>query len=787
MHRFRTIAILATLALATAGCSDDDSAGSGGAGVKIVRTTYGIPHVTADDYYGLGLGYGYAYAQDNYCVLMKEVVRANGQSALLLGDDGDLTEDFVYRFYNTDEYIENEFLGSAPQDLVDVVIGYADGMNRYLDETGLDGLAEGPEGCRNAEWVRPITAIDLGKMFRKLILRGSTGPLAPAIIAAEPPAESAATADLRAPQSFEFAAADLGLTPPTEMGSNAIAVGSDASQTGYGILFGNPHFPWSGPERFYMAHLTIPGVYDVMGASLHGLPVINIGFNSNLAWSHTVSTARRFAFFELQILEDDPMKYRFDGEIRDIEAIPVSAEITLEDGTVETRNETIFMSHLGPIVDIGGINEIVGGWPTAFGTVLAAADANLFNTAALVQWFEMGKAQNTGELADALGLLGVPWVNTIAADRNGRAFYADIGAVPHITAEKLEACADTTLTGLLTSQGFPSLDGSRSECELGNSPNTREGILGVDELPWLDTDTYVANCNDSYWLSNPDQLLEGFSPIIGRERVQQSFRTRQGFVQIAERLAGSDGLGAPGFDIELMQEMLYGNRNLGGELILADVLSICSAVSDWAAYSDNPATAAEACAVLGDWDGRFDVDSVGSHIWQEFWGEVAMPAGFWNVPFDPEDPVYTPRELNTDNEAVIEAVQLGLGAAVDELVSRGLPMDRPWGEVQYRPDGNQRIAIHGGNPSSMFSAIGARYVDDQGLGDIRSGNSYIQTVTWDETECPDAFAVMTYAQSTDPASPHYADMTRVYSAEEWVDMPYCEEDIAAEAISETEL
>ncbi len=782
MARVTRLMTVVFAALAIVACSGDDDGGAGSGGVKIIRTSYGIPHVSANDFFGLGLGYGYAYSQDNYCVLMKEVVRANGRSALLLGDDGDLAEDFVYRFYNTDDYIDNDFLGSAAQDLQDAIAGYVEGVNRYFRETGADGLAEGPEGCRNAAWVREITTTDLGKVFRKLILRASTGPLAPAIIAAEPADQSIARS--AAPQSFEVAAADLGLTPPSEMGSNAIAVGADASQTGYGILFGNPHFPWAGAERFYMAHLTIPGVYDMMGASLHGVPVINIGFNENLAWSHTVSTARRFTFFELQILEDDPLSYMFDGEVRTIETIPVSAEITLEDGSVETRNETIYMSHLGPVVDIGGINAAVGGWPTIFGTVLAAADANLHNTAALSQWVEMGQAQNTDELAEALGLLGVPWVNTIAADRRGHAYYADIGAVPHVTSEKLELCSTTTLTSLLTSQGFPSLDGSRSECLLGSEPNTRDGILGAGDQPSLDTSTYVANCNDSYWLSNPDHLLEGFSPIIGREDVQQSFRTRQGFVQIEERLDGSDGLGAPGFTVELMQEMLYGNRNIGGELIGEDVVSICSDVTDWTPYTDNADQAAEACTVLANWDGRFDVDSVGSHIWQELWSALPRGASTWQVAFDPEDPVHTPRQLDTGDGDVVESVKASLGEAVDELVRRGMPMNRAWGEVQYRSHEGERIPIHGGNASSMFSAISSRYVGDQGRGNIRSGNSYIQTVTWNESPCPDAYAVLTYSQSTDPASPHYADMTRVYSREEWVDVPYCPEDIEADKISE---
>ena len=75
--------------IAVAGCSSDDSGGSnigdGNYSAKIVRTTYGIPHITADDWGSLGFGQGYAYAQDNFCVLMKEVLRANGESARWLG------------------------------------------------------------------------------------------------------------------------------------------------------------------------------------------------------------------------------------------------------------------------------------------------------------------------------------------------------------------------------------------------------------------------------------------------------------------------------------------------------------------------------------------------------------------------------------------------------------------------------------------------------------------------------------------------------------------------------
>ena len=48
-----------------------------------------------------------------------------------------------------------------------------------------------------------------------------------------------------------------------------------------------------------------------------------------------------------------------------------------------------------------------------------------------------------------------------------------------------------------------------------------------------------------------------------------------------------------------------------------------------------------------------------------------------------------------------------------------------------------------------------------------------------------ADTILTHSQSTDPASPHYGDQTREYSAKRWVRFPFCEDDIAAAQIGET--
>ena len=124
----------------------------------------------------------------------------------------------------------------------------------------------------------------------------------------------------------------LGKDPDSPFGSNATAVGGDATTTGRGMVLGNPHFPWRGRYRFTQFHLTIPGKYDVAGAGLIGSPVVNIGWNKNVAWSHTVSTAYRFTPYEYKTVPGTTNYVTASGAVKAPERRVVKVEVKGKDG-----------------------------------------------------------------------------------------------------------------------------------------------------------------------------------------------------------------------------------------------------------------------------------------------------------------------------------------------------------------------------------------------------------------------------------------------------------------------
>ncbi|MDP5063612.1 MAG: penicillin acylase family protein [Haliea sp.] len=769
---------------------------------EIRRTEYGIPHIRANDWGSLGYGFGYAYAQDNYCVAMREIVFAAGRSAELMGEEmGNTESDFLFRFLNGEkEAFAEQFVSELPQFARDLAEGYSRGMNRYLEETGLDNLPEGDLGCRNAEWVYAIDSVDLFLFLRREALRGSSeqGIFRRAILATTGPDGGGAlepAAMEQAVEALEDVAAEL---RDIDRGSNGLALGRDATRSGKGMLLGNPHQPWFGSGAWYQAHLTLPGVYDVAGAALHGFPFIGIGFNQDVAWTHTVSLANRFSLFELKLNPDNPLQYDYNGEWQEIDAQTVTIQVLQPDGTLEDRDQVFYISRYGPVVNLKGVTPLLDGWPMFNGSVLAFRDANILTgIRGIEQWITKGQSSTIAEYVEALQSIGNPVFHELAADRAGTAFYGELSAVPFVTQSQLDRCINGVIGPLLasaTTNVILSLDGSDPACEWGTDPEAPAGsnLYGGSSLPQLLTTDYVGNSNNSYWLSDANNPLEGFPVImgpVGHEGQQQFLRTRIGHIMVAERKAATDGLDAePLFDLETLKGLMYANRVYGAEVVLDDVLAICA--------TDAAASVLDACNVLANWDRRVDVESRGAQVFTEFWRVITSELGnsfqnivqsdeFWAVDFDRNDPLHTPSGIDLAVPANAPRVINALSVATQRLVAANVALGAPWGEVQYLERNGARVPIHGGSGGmGVYGAISAG-LREGGYINPGSGNSYIQAVTWDDTECPIADVILVPSQSTNPESPHFADQTELYAAKEWVRFPFCEADIAASQIGET--
>ncbi|MEP5763948.1 MAG: penicillin acylase family protein [Halieaceae bacterium] len=778
---------------------------------EITRTEYGIPHIKADDWASLGYGYGYAYAQDNFCIAMREIVFATSRSAELLGEtEGDVVSDFVLRsILGTKQEFRERLLGDTESEAYQLGSGFAAGMNRYLAETGVENLPVGSAGCRDADWVYAIDETDLWMMIGRIGLGGSSdqGLIRQGIYDASGdssgPAASAAPDAEQLKPGFRRLGAQL---TDERGGSNALAVGRDLSQTGSGILLGNPHQPWNGAGRWYEVHLTIPGEYDVAGAALQGLPWVGIGFNNAVAWTHTVSFATRFTLFDLDLDPNDRFQYFFDGEAREITSKEVSIEVRLADDSLETRSRTFYNSHFGPIINLKAVSPLLDGWPMFSGNVLSLRDANLLtDTRAVDQYLAMGKAQSMAEFTEALKSIGIPVFHTLAADRFGEAFYGEVAVIPHVTQQQLDSCMTGSVPALVTSlsnNAIIALDGDRSACNWGEDPDTPAGtnIYGYEARPKIQTRDYVGNSNNSYWLSDANNPLTGFPVVfgwLGHEDQQQFLRTRIGHLMVEERRQATDGFdAAAGFTLDSIKQLMYRNRVYGAEINLADIQSICAGPPPAGTNTEVMDRARSACAVLASWDQEVDTDSAGAQVFTEFWRNTRSVLGndfsnvvesdeFWLVDFDPADPLNTPSGIDTSIENNQLLVVESLSDAVQSLQAAGVVLDAPWSATQFYPRNNQDIPIHGGDPNmGVYGAISVS-LDAGGYFDIRAGNSYIQAVTWDEGDCPIADAILVHSQSSDPDSDHYGDQTALYSNKEWVRYPYCEDAIETERIADT--
>ncbi|MEH6564733.1 MAG: penicillin acylase family protein [Halopseudomonas sp.] len=770
------------------GSDNDDAPAQASYKATIERTSFGIPHITADTMGGAGYGHGYAIAEDNLCVLADAFVTFNGErsryfgpeaSAAVMGTFGsppNLEADFFFRLLNNQDAVD-AFKEDQPADLMELTRGFAAGYSRYVEEIKDGEHPDRHADCRNAEWLQTIDEDDVLRRLIALNLAASSANWVTEITSAQPPAPAGAAAarTLSAPlatDNDELTTDRFAVGREEGIGSNTLAFGADSTEDGRSLLFANPHWYLLGVDRFYQLHMTVPGELDISGASIMGAPMVLMGFNDNVAWAHTVSTARRFTLYQLQLKSGDPTTYIKDDEEKSLTPHEITVQVKGEDTNLSEVTRTLYTSEYGPMINLSGLG--LPGWSSAAAYTLR--DANLENTRAFQNFFAFDKADSLEDFYTSIKeLVGIPWVNTTAIGRDdGRALYSDITVVPNVPDSMLAGCLvpglGQAVLGLVP--GLPLLDGSRAACDWKtDTDSVQPGAFGPTNLPSLLSTDYVANMNDSYWLSNPEQPLTGYDGIIGREDYAQSLRTRMGHTLARERLHGTDGLNGFQASSENIRDITLNSRNYSAELLKTEVLAeVC-----------NPAPVGaelQACQVLTAWDNTGNLDAVGAHVWTAFWEALLakleeQPAlNPYAVAFDAADPINTPRGLSND-ATVRNLVQDAFSEAVAQLQNDGIALDARLEEVQFYLKPGEQISQFGGEGYEGYFTV------------LR--NSYMHVVDFPEGEPVRAYTFLTHSQSSDPASPNYSDYTKAYSQKQWHPFPFTREQIEADLVSEIEI
>nr|WP_189683602.1 acylase [Pseudomonas sp. SWRI144] len=720
------------------------------AAADIRRTSYGVPHIRANDERGLGFGIGYAYAQDNLCLLANEVVTVNGQRASFFGPEqatleerNNLASDVFFTWLNTPDAVAAFWKAQSPQ-IQQRIEGYVAGYNRYLKEHGA------PAPCQ-AAWVQPLVAEDLVKLTRRLLVEGGVGQFAEALVGATPP-QATASAPTRA-KAFELAAVNQQRFA-FDRGSNAVAVGRDRSFNGRGMLLANPHFPWVGGMRFYEMHLTIPGQLDVMGAALPGLPVINIGFNQHLAWTHTVDTSKHFTLYRLTLDPKDSTRYMLDGKSVALDKTTVSVQVKQADGILKTQSHTVYSSQFGPVVQWPGKLD----WDRQH--AFSLRDANLGNDRVLQQWYAMNRASSLNELKTSVRTVqGIPWVNTVAADDQGQSLYMNQSVVPNVSAAKLAQCSDPR-AGLQMIM----LDGARSACAWDIDPRAAQaGIFPADQLPQLERSDYVQHSNDSAWMVNPKAPLTGFSPVISQDHIGLGPRARFALQRL-------QSLKNP-ISVTDLQNMVMDNEVYLAGQVMPDLLAFCAKHLGADAAALQPL-----CTSLKNWDQRANLDSgVGLVHFINLVQHLQEIPDAWRVAFDPAQPLTTPRGLAIDRVPVAKALREAMLTSTAEVAKLGLSANSTWGDIQV----SGQTPIHGGPQElGVYNAMQTVPRAD-GKREVVSGTSYLQIVTFDD-QGPHVRGVLAFSESSNPASKHSKDQTQAFSQKKLSPLPFTEAQIKAD-------
>ena len=789
--------------------------------VDIYRDHIGIPHIYASSSHDLFFAQGFVHAQDRFWQMDAWRHIGSGTLSEMFGK-GQMETDSFLRTLGWRETAQAEWDGMGLESRA-ILQAYTDGVNAYLKDH--NGTAVSLEYAvlsllspdyKIEPWT-PVNSLTWGKAMawdlrgnmseeieRAVLLKTLTPRQVDQLFPPYPSdhpvivnklGNSTVSMDLNV-QTFErlnistglinalqhnASLLDAALGPQGDgIGSNSWAVSGKLSATGMPILANDPHLSIQMPSIWYQIDLhcqpkNAQCPYEVGGFSFAGVPGVIIGHNDSIAWGFTNTGPDVMDLFIEKVNPENPNQYEADGKWVDFttrtETINVVGGQPVTLTVRSTRHGPVISDTYGPLEDKNTDNtpdfkpfKDRTGVSLPDHYVIALDWTALQPSSPFEAIWGFDKAANWDDFRTAARSFHVPAQNLLYADTQGNIGYQMPGDVP------IRKKGDGR---------FP-VPGWSGEYDW-------TGYIPFDQLP------YTFNPAEGYIATANNQIPPAGYPYFITADWDYGYRANR-IVNLLKNAPGK-------IDVSYIEKMQGDMYDANAETFVPKLVAI---------QAQLPADQSAAIDLLKDWDYQAKADSSAAAIFEAFWRHLLqdtfddeLPKDYWpdggsrwdevmrNLAKNPNDPFWDDKSTKNTVEKEDDILKKALADAVKELdgMFGNDPAKWNWGDMHAATFRNQTLGESGigliedlfnrgpfsvGGGEAIIDATGWSVVDGYETNWLPSMRMIVDLGNLDNS-----LTVHTTGESGHAYSPHYADMTSLWSNIKYYPMLWDQESIVS--------
>lgn len=317
--------------------------------VEVLRDSWGVPHIYAENIDDLFFAQGFIQAQDRLWQMEMYRRAGEGRLAAILGPEALEHDRFARLIKYRGPWTDEEFNSYHPEGRR-ILEAFSSGVNSYIEyatESGELPVEFELTGIRPDPWtvetplLRIATAMPTRDARRELSLARRVAEVG--ADEANREARPSPYRDLTAPVGVDYSIigdnvisglsgfrgtivrpnlispynswvhAELSMNSgarENSPGSNNWAISGSLTESGKVIVANDPHRGVTNPSLRYMVHLDAPG-WTAIGSTEPVLPGVAIGHNGQIAWGLTIVGTDQSDVYIEEVNPDDPNEVRF--------------------------------------------------------------------------------------------------------------------------------------------------------------------------------------------------------------------------------------------------------------------------------------------------------------------------------------------------------------------------------------------------------------------------------------------------------------------------------------------